>query len=102
MLAAIWAMEKFQTYLHGKSFYFETNSKSHSVAVAVSSSAKLLVTANDTNAELQLVLKSGSVAGTQYASFIDGIGKAEKSLNISLTDKNGDMLFQRKGAGYSG
>ena len=42
--------------------------------------------------ELQLVLKSGSVAGTQYASFIDGIGKAEKSLNISLTDKNGDML----------
>ena len=42
--------------------------------------------------ELQLVLKSGSVAGTQYASFIDGIGKAEKALNISLTDKNGDML----------
>jgi len=42
--------------------------------------------------ELQLVLKSGSVAGTNYASFIDGIGKAEKALNISLTDKNGDML----------
>jgi len=42
--------------------------------------------------ELQLVLKSGSVAGTQYASFIDGIGKAEKELKISLTDKNGDML----------
>ncbi|KXO13275.1 Phage tail length tape-measure protein [Moritella sp. JT01] len=42
--------------------------------------------------ELQLVLKSGSVAGTQYAAFIDGIGKAQKGLGIELTDSQGDML----------
>jgi len=42
--------------------------------------------------ELQLVLKSGSVAGTQYAAFIDGIGKAQKTLGIELTNSQGDML----------
>ncbi len=42
--------------------------------------------------ELQLVLKSGSVAGTQYAAFIDGIGKAQKELGIELTNSQGDML----------
>lgn len=42
--------------------------------------------------ELQLVTKSGSVAGTQYAAFIDGIGKAQKSLGIALTTDTGDML----------
>nr|WP_075519270.1 phage tail tape measure protein [Moritella viscosa]SHO14215.1 Prophage PSPPH06, tail tape measure protein, TP901 family [Moritella viscosa] len=42
--------------------------------------------------ELQLVLKSGSEAGTKYASFIDGIGKAQKKLGIELTNSQGDML----------
>ena len=42
--------------------------------------------------ELQLVTKSGSVAGTQYAAFIDGIGKAQKALGLTLTTDNGDML----------
>ena len=41
--------------------------------------------------ELQLVL-SGSEAGTKYASFIDGIGKAQKKLGIELTNSQGDML----------
>lgn len=42
--------------------------------------------------ELQLVAKSGSVAGTQAASLLQGIGKAQESLGIQLTDDNGDML----------
>jgi|GEM_PF-607620 len=42
--------------------------------------------------ELQLVAKSGSVAGTQAASLLQGIGKAQQSLGIQLTDDNGDML----------
>lgn len=42
--------------------------------------------------ELQLVAKSGSVAGTQAASLLQGIGKAQDALGIKLTDDNGDML----------
>ena len=42
--------------------------------------------------ELQLVAKSGSVAGTQAASLLQGIGKAEQALGIQLTADNGDML----------
>ena len=42
--------------------------------------------------ELQLVAKSGSVAGTQAASLLQGIGKAQQSLGIELTADNGDML----------
>lgn len=42
--------------------------------------------------QLQLVAKSGSVAGTQAEKFIQGIGKAEKVLGLKLTTDNGDML----------
>lgn len=42
--------------------------------------------------ELQLVAKSGSVAGTQAASLLQGIGKAQEALGIELTADNGDML----------
>ncbi|WP_064436098.1 phage tail tape measure protein [Pseudoalteromonas neustonica] len=42
--------------------------------------------------ELQLVAKSGSVAGTQAASLLQGIGKAQDALGIKLTADNGDML----------
>ncbi|MDI3246882.1 phage tail tape measure protein [Pseudoalteromonas agarivorans] len=42
--------------------------------------------------ELQLVAKSGSVAGTQAASLLQGIGKAQETLGIELTADNGDML----------
>jgi len=42
--------------------------------------------------ELQLVAKSGSVAGTQAASLLQGIGKAQDALGIKLTTDNGDML----------
>ncbi|TMP70407.1 phage tail tape measure protein [Pseudoalteromonas sp. S1609] len=42
--------------------------------------------------ELQLVAKSGSVAGTQAASLLQGIGKAQDTLGIELTADNGDML----------
>lgn len=42
--------------------------------------------------ELQLVAKSGSVAGTQAASLLQGIGKAQDALGIELTADNGDML----------
>ena len=42
--------------------------------------------------ELQLVAKSGSVAGTQAESFLQGIGKAQEALGIKLTADNGDML----------
>ena len=42
--------------------------------------------------ELQLVAKSGSVAGTQAAALLQGIGKAQDALGIKLTADNGDML----------
>jgi TP901 family phage tail tape measure protein len=41
---------------------------------------------------LQLVAKSGSIAGTQSEKFIQGIGKAQKQLGITLKDQNGDLL----------
>ncbi|MDO6426239.1 phage tail tape measure protein [Thalassotalea sp. 1_MG-2023] len=42
--------------------------------------------------QLQLVAKSGSVAGTQAEKFIQGVGKAEKMLGLKLTKENGDMI----------
>tara|TARA_B100001059_G_scaffold157543_1_gene157189 strand:+ start:83 stop:2890 length:2808 start_codon:yes stop_codon:yes gene_type:complete len=42
--------------------------------------------------ELQLVAKSGSVAGTQAASLLQGIGRAQQKLGVKLTADNGDLL----------
>lgn len=35
---------------------------------------------------------SGSEAGTKYKAFLAGVGNAQKSLNMKLTDSNGNML----------
>lgn len=35
---------------------------------------------------------SGSEAGTKYKAFLSGIGSAQKSLGLSFTDSNGNML----------
>lgn len=42
--------------------------------------------------QLQLVAPSASVAGSQAAKFIGGIGKAQQKLGIELTNEQGDML----------
>lgn len=41
---------------------------------------------------LQATLGSGSEAGTQYVSFLSGVGKAQKALGLQFTDSAGRML----------
>ncbi len=41
---------------------------------------------------LQATTKSGSVAGTQYVAFLQGVGKAQEEMGLKFTDSYGKML----------